>query len=282
MRTECNPVYLADERRRCGRVDARRLPRGAAARSRRDGCGLPRRGRPPPSQGRAQGARDASSPSDERFRRRFLLESQLAASLEHPHIVPIYGGRRGGRRPLPRDEVRRGLRPARADRRDRAPSATSARSACSARSRTRSTWRTGSGLVHRDVKPANILIGAGEIEHAYLCDFGLARHASTAASLTGDRGFVGTIAYVAPEQIEGGAVDARADVYSLGCVLYECLTGAAAVRARGRAPGRVRAPEGAAAARDAVFARTFRTRSTRSSRRRSPRRRTIVSRPVAS
>ena len=84
----------------------------------------------------------------------------------------------------------------------------------------------GLGLVHRDVKPANILIGAGEVEHAYLCDFGLARHASTVASLTGNA-FVGTIAYVAPEQIESGAVDARADVYSLGCVLYECLTGAA-------------------------------------------------------
>ena len=49
---------------------------------------------------------------------------------------------------------------------------------------------------------------------------------STVASLTGERGFVGTIAYIAPEQIEGGAVDARADVYSLGCVLFECLTGA--------------------------------------------------------
>ena len=57
-------------------------------------------------------------------------------------------------------------------------------------------------------------------------DFGLARHVSSVSSLTGDRGFVGTIDYVPPEQIAGGAIDRRADVYSLGCVLFECLAGA--------------------------------------------------------
>ena len=62
-------------------------------------------------------------------------------------------------------------------------------------------------------------------EHAYVCDFGLARHVSSVSSLTGDRGFVGTLDYVPPEQIAGRPVDGRADVYSLGCVLYECLTG---------------------------------------------------------
>ena len=82
------------------------------------------------------------------------------------------------------------------------------------------------GLVHRDVKPANILVSTvADGEHAYVCDFGLARHVSSVSSLTGDRGFVGTLDYVPPEQIAGRPVDGRADVYSLGCVLYECLTG---------------------------------------------------------
>src|SRR5437764_1387074 len=71
------------------------------------------------------------------------------------------------------------------------------------------------------------LVAAGrDGEHAYVCDFGLARHVSSVSSLTGERGFVGTIDYVPPEQIEGGTIDGRADVYSLGCVLYECLAGA--------------------------------------------------------
>src|SRR5213079_2251843 len=82
------------------------------------------------------------------------------------------------------------------------------------------------GLVHRDVKPGNILVATGaEGEHAYICDFGLARHVSSVSSLTGERGFIGTIDYVPPEQIEGGEIDGRADVYSLGCLLFECLAG---------------------------------------------------------
>ncbi len=73
----------------------------------------------------------------------------------------------------------------------------------------------------------DILVAPGAAgEHACVCDFGLARHVSSVSSLTGDRGFVGTLDYVPPEQIAGRPVDGRADVYSLGCVLYECLTGA--------------------------------------------------------
>jgi class 3 adenylate cyclase/ABC-type transport system substrate-binding protein/tRNA A-37 threonylcarbamoyl transferase component Bud32/streptogramin lyase len=164
---------------------------------------------------------------DERFRERFLRESKLAASLEHPHIVPIYAAGEAdgslylamryieGRdlsallKSLGRLDPERVLAIVR--------QVASALDVAHAR-----------GLVHRDVKPANILVtrhgGEGE-DYAYLCDFGLAKHASTVSSLTGSRAIVGTVDYLAPEQIEGKPVDGRVDVYALGCVLYECLTG---------------------------------------------------------
>ena len=79
------------------------------------------------------------------------------------------------------------------------------------------------GLVHRDVEPGNILIGREE--QVYLTDFGLTKRASSDSGLTRSGQWVGTIDYIAPEQIRGERIDGRADVYSLGCVLYQCLTG---------------------------------------------------------
>ncbi len=163
---------------------------------------------------------------DERFRQRFTRESALAAALDHPNIVRIVSsGEANGLLFLAmayiegsdlRDVLQREgrLDPERA-----LELVAQVAGGLDAAHR--------AGLVHRDVKPGNILIGLGpDGEHAYVCDFGLARHASSVSSLTGDRGFVGTIDYISPEQVEGRTVDGRADVYSLGCVLFECLAGA--------------------------------------------------------
>jgi serine/threonine-protein kinase len=155
------------------------------------------------------------------FSARFLRESQLAASLDHPSIVPVYdAGEEDGllyiamacvegedlKTLLAEDgrlDVRRALRIL--------GQIGSALDAAHAR-----------GLVHRDVKPANILVADGD--RAYLSDFGVVKELSgNGTTRTGS--FIGTIDYCAPEQIEGGDVDGRADVYALACVLYECLTG---------------------------------------------------------
>ena len=163
---------------------------------------------------------------DERFRERFLRESKLAASLEHPHIVPIYAaGEADGSlylamRYIEGRDLAALLRSL--GRIDPERALAIVRQVASALD-----VAHGRGLVHRDVKPANILLTrhGDEDDYAYLCDFGLAKHASTVSSLTGSRAIVGTVDYLAPEQIEGKPVDGRVDVYALGCVLYECLAG---------------------------------------------------------
>ena len=84
------------------------------------------------------------------------------------------------------------------------------------------------GLVHRDVKPANILLSLGasadQGDHAYLTDFGLTKRGGSDTSLTAAGGFAGTLAYIAPEQVDGREIDGRADQYSLACMAFECLT----------------------------------------------------------
>src|SRR5256712_3517746 len=163
---------------------------------------------------------------DERFRRRFLRETELAASLDHPHVVPtLASGEEEGTLYLAMAYVE-GSDLRKLVRRDGRLEPERALELLSQVAAARDAAHRA-GLVHRDVKPGNVLVTQGpERENAYICDFGLARHVSSVSSLTSERGFVGTIDYVPPEQVEGGTIDRRADVYSLGCVLFECLAGA--------------------------------------------------------
>src|SRR3954452_8552497 len=159
---------------------------------------------------------------DQEFRARFQREAKLAASIEHPNVIPVYeAGEHDGvlfiamrfvdgtdLKTLLNREGR--LEPLRAARFvNQIASALDAAHAA--------------GLVHRDVKPANALLASQD--HVYLTDFGLTKRAASGSAMTKTGQMVGTVDYVAPEQVEGGSVDARTDVYSLACVLYHLLTG---------------------------------------------------------
>jgi YVTN family beta-propeller protein len=162
---------------------------------------------------------------DALFRARFLAESRQAASIDHAGIVPIYeAGESDGQLFIAMRYVegtdlasllrregalvpRRGVELVR--------QLADALDAAHAR-----------GLVHRDVKPSNALVALeGAADHVYLADFGLTKHIATSGAVTASDHLVGTIDYLAPERIRGEPADGRADLYSLGCVLFECLTG---------------------------------------------------------
>ncbi|HEY3213732.1 MAG TPA: BTAD domain-containing putative transcriptional regulator [Actinomycetota bacterium] len=165
---------------------------------------------------------------DERFRERFVRESRLAASLDHPNVIPIYeAGASGGdlfiaMRYVEGTDLRTLLHESGAIE----PASTLAivRQVAAALDAAHEQ-----GLVHRDVKPGNVLLarqrGSEAGEHVYLSDFGLTKRSASDSGITGTGQFVGTLDYAAPEQFKGGVPDARTDVYSLGCVLFECLTG---------------------------------------------------------
>jgi serine/threonine protein kinase/streptogramin lyase len=170
---------------------------------------------------------------DPRFRDRFVRESQVAAGIDHPNVIPIYEAGQGSgvlfiaMRYVEGTDLRALLQAEGALDPSRTVSflrqLAGALDAAHAR-----------GLVHRDVKPGNVLIaravGSEAEEHVYLSDFGLTKRAASDSGITGTGQFVGTLDYAAPEQFEGKPLDARTDVYSLGCLLYECLAGHAPFR----------------------------------------------------
>jgi serine/threonine protein kinase len=167
---------------------------------------------------------------DEAFRARFQRESLIAASIEHPNAIPVYeAGERDGilylvMRWVEGTDLRAllhsegPLEPARA-----AALLLPIASALHAAHRR--------GLVHRDVKPANVLVARDEdgAEHPYLTDFGIARRVDATMAgditLTATGMMIGTLDFMAPELVRGERGDARSDVYSFGCMLFEALAG---------------------------------------------------------
>ncbi|MFF8427968.1 serine/threonine-protein kinase [Streptomyces sp. NPDC016566] len=162
------------------------------------------------------------------FRQRFTHESRVAAAIDHPHIVPVFeAGETDGvlyiaMRYVPGSDLRHLL-----DERGPLPFEAAVRIAGQVASALDAAHEHG--LVHRDVKPGNILVARGtdseHPEHVYLTDFGLTKKSLSLTGFTSVGQFVGTLDYVAPEQISGRPVDGRCDVYGLACVVYETLAG---------------------------------------------------------
>ena len=163
--------------------------------------------------------------ADPQFRERFVREARIAQSVAHPNVIPVHNaGEHDGLSYMVMQLVagidleavlamRAPLHPAHA-----AAVVAPVAFALSAAHEL--------GLVHRDIKPGNILLEPRDREaHTWLMDFGLTKHQSSTSGLTKTGMWVGTIDYAAPEQIHGQPIDGRTDVYALGCVLHECLSG---------------------------------------------------------
>lgn len=166
--------------------------------------------------------------SDDTFRERFLREAQTAASLDHPNVIPIHD------MGLHEDSLYIVMRyVAGGDLKALLSSAGQLDPQQALRILTPIGLALDAahahGLVHRDVKPANILVqrsATGSLEHVYLTDFGIAKDAAlVGAGLTGTGASIGTVGYMAPEQMEGREVSGRTDEYALAVTLYECLAG---------------------------------------------------------
>jgi serine/threonine protein kinase len=162
--------------------------------------------------------------SDAGYRQRFLREMRAAAAVDHPNIVPVFdAGEADGAlfiamRYVDGRDVRTIL--------EAEPGLPAAR-VCHLIAQAASALDEAHarGLVHRDVKPGNMLIGSAHPDHLYLSDFGLSKQRVSSAPLTLTGQFMGTLDYMAPEQIEGRPIDGRADLYALACTAFEMLAG---------------------------------------------------------
>src|SRR5829696_7134490 len=163
----------------------------------------------------------ADRAADPAFRERFQRESRLAVLIDHPNVVPVHGaGEADGQlylvmRYVPGTDLHRLLKAEGPLPPERAAEVVGQVAAALDAAH-------AAGLVHRDVKPANVLIAG---DHAYLGDFGLTRLLSSEEQLTETGQWLGTTDFSSPEQLQGQRVDARADIYSLGCVLHAALFG---------------------------------------------------------
>ena len=165
--------------------------------------------------------------ADDTFRERFLREAQMAAAVDHPNVIPIHdmGVHDSSLYIVMRYVAGGDLKTllAKAGPLDPVQAIALLMPAALALDAAHTH-----GLIHRDVKPANILLqrsGGGDVDHVYLTDFGIAKSASSTTRLTSTGAFIGTIEYMAPEQMDGRDISARTDVYALGATFYECVTG---------------------------------------------------------
>jgi hypothetical protein len=167
---------------------------------------------------------------DERFRERFVRESRLTAAVDHPHVIPVYEADEWNGLLYLAMRFVRGVdlhtvlaSSGRMDAETVVPLLTQAGDALDAAHEI--------GLVHRDVKPGNFMLAGATADrvppgtHVYLTDFGLTKRATSVSGLTRTGQFLGSLHYVAPEQIRGEEVDARTDVYALACVAFELFAG---------------------------------------------------------
>jgi hypothetical protein len=165
--------------------------------------------------------------SDDTFRERFLREAQMAAAVDHPNVIPIHdmGVHEHSLYIVMRYVAGGDLKALLAASGPVEPAEAIALLMPVALALDAAHTH---GLVHRDVKPANILTQRstdGDVDHVYLTDFGIAKSASSMTGLTRAGAFIGTVEYMAPEQLEGHEVSARTDVYALAATFYECITG---------------------------------------------------------